>query len=369
MKISALVVVLLAATCPHALPAQGAPGAATDLPESRTTTAGDAARNAWVSYQNTVADALIESDRPRDWMLAANMLVFFAEDGRNTPSHASRDELLERAARSAPDDVLVQWTVAIDRSDNSACVMKTTPDENIEALTQLEPDNAASWMMALTLASKRNNSTLMDDALAHMASSIRYNDHFADTMHAWLEAYDRFPPSSDLLQAADSASELPRTTTAALQSMISFTSAFAQTTATALPAYQELTTACKPGKSNNDNWQRYAYCEDAGRLMLDKGNTLIARSIGFAILRNLGASTASDQQEKRNLIWYTEMGVGASGYTSRDYAVVAAHESDWRAFDDEIEIAKRGLRRAGLPDEAPVGWAGSSWSARNAPSE
>jgi hypothetical protein len=89
--------------------------------------------------------------------------------------------------------------------------------------------------------------------------------------------------------------------------------------------------------------------------MLERGDTLIARSIGFAILRNLGVATDADRAAKRNLEWYTAnvaRGTGEDG-DSRD---ALAHESDWRRMDDEIDVLKSALRRAGLPTEAPEGW-------------
>lgn len=327
--------------------------------------AGDAAQHAWEAYQNSIADALIGSDRPRDWMLAANMMRFFGDDSAE-PLHPSRDELLERATRRAPDDVLVQWMATLDRSGANTCVAKSVPDENVEALTRLQPDNAASWLMALALASTRKNPALVDDALAHMASSARYDDHFADTLRAWLDVYDRFPPPLSL-QIAESAAAPSQISATTLKSMMGFTSALAQAAATAMPGYQYLTGACKPDADDNSSWRRYAYCEDVGRLMLGNGKTLIARLIGFAVLRNLGDLTAADRQERRNLDWYMHKFIEAVGYERADDIAIGSYQTDWRHFDDEVEIIKRALRRAGLPDEAPVGWVGSSWSAAKGP--
>ncbi|GAA0710745.1 hypothetical protein GCM10009105_12140 [Dokdonella soli] len=345
------------------------PSTAGDAEDSTTsdpeTAAADAAQHAWEAYQDTIADALIDSDRPRDWMLAANMMRFVG-DASAKPPQPSRAELLERAARRAPDDVLVQWMATLDRSGGNTCVAKPVPDENVEALTRLEPDNAASWMMALALASARKNPALVDDALAHMASSARYDDHFADTLHAWIDVYDRFPMPDSIL-ATEFLAPTPQTPRTTSQSMLSSTSALAQAAAIAMPAYHTLITACKPGTGDGDSWQRHAYCEDAGRLMLGKGKTLIARSIGFAVLRNLGRFTAADQQERRNLDWYMHAGIELFGDDGRDADALAAYQVDWRNLDDEIEVIRRALRRAGLPDEAPAGWAGSSWSVQKMP--
>lgn len=335
--------------------------------ELNATAAESAAEQAWQSYQSAIADALIASNRPRDWALAANMLLFSdSSDSSGSPSRSNLDELLERAARDAPDDVLVQWMTALKRIGASGYVAIPASDESIQALIRLEPDNAASWMMGLALALKRNDPTLAEDALAHMASSARYDDHFADTLHAWLDVTDRFPPSNSALAPSFNQGARGKSQKA-LQSMTGFLLALAQSAATAMPRYQPLTTYCKPGTDNVDHWPRFAYCEDAGRLMLGKGETLIARLIGFAILRNLGRTTAVDQQEKNNLSWYIARMVEASAYESSDNTAIEAYQADWRNLDDEIEIRKRALRRAGLPDTAPAGWIRPSGSLRKTP--
>jgi hypothetical protein len=90
-------------------------------------------------------------------------------------------------------------------------------------------------------------------------------------------------------------------------------------------------------------------------MMLERGDTLIARSIGFAILRNLDAVTDADRAVKRDLDWYSANvlhGTGEDG-NARD---ALAHESDWRRMNDEIDVLKSALHRAGLPTEAPEGW-------------
>ena len=93
--------------------------------------------------------------------------------------------------------------------------------------------------------------------------------------------------------------------------------------------------------------------------MLQRGNTLIARSIGFAILRNLDAVTEADRTAKRDLDWYRANVLHGTGEDG-DVRDALAHESDWRRMDDEIDVIKSALRRAGLPTEAPEGWTPSS---------
>src|SRR5690606_6127065 len=94
---------------------------------------GQPNRNAGV---DAVRSALADSANPRDRVLAAT-------------SGAKLDvERLRRDAAQAPDDALVQWLAAThlgsadDMADAREAAMR---------LTRLEPDNGATWMLALAL--------------------------------------------------------------------------------------------------------------------------------------------------------------------------------------------------------------------------
>ena len=153
--------------------------------------AADDQEAVWKAHEASMHRALVASGTPRDIALTAFDAYVSRTDGTSPPS---QNETLFRAAMGARDDALVQWLIAnrLLGSDNDARV-----DAIVANATRLEPDNAAVWGLALALASKRNEPAAMDDALAHMAASTRSDEHFADTLRAWYEIYERnpFPPS------------------------------------------------------------------------------------------------------------------------------------------------------------------------------
>jgi hypothetical protein len=93
--------------------------------------------------------------------------------------------------------------------------------------------------------------------------------------------------------------------------------------------------------------------------MLYHATSLASRRLGFALLRTLGDEvvTPEDLDARRELAWINANAARVSGYSDLDRLAIEAHREDWRALDDEYEIMQRALRRAGLPAEAPVGWA------------
>ncbi len=290
--------------------------------------------SAYQTFEASLNTAMRSSTRPRDWALAAS--------GSPNPSRtigaatAHFDGDLFRAAQAAPSDALVQWLVA-NYGDTGTPEGAARRGAAIEALTRIEPDNGAVWMQALNVAAGAGDDDAVDDALARMAEARRFDDHFVDIVHAWIDVYDRHPPPASLSTDAYDAG---------------FVTAFAKAAATAMPAYQAIVNACKPRAEGSD---RAASCTTAGRVMLERGDTLIARSIGFAILRNLDAATEADRAAKRNLEWYQANVLSGTGENG-DARDALAHESDWRRMSDEIDVLKSALRRAGLPTEAPEGW-------------
>ena len=86
--------------------------------------------------------------------------------------------------------------------------------------------------------------------------------------------------------------------------------------------------------------------------MLRRGKTLIARRIGFVMVRDVDALTDADRAAERDLDWYRFNGA------TDDPSLIAAlaHEDDWRRLDDEIEVIRNRLRRERLPTVAPEGW-------------
>ena len=302
----------------------------------RIADAGDSG-STYRKFETSLNAAMRSSTRPRDWALAASA----SPDPSRTIAAGSAhfDGDLFRAAQAAPSDALVQWLVA-NYGDTSTPENLSRRAAAIDALTRIEPDNGAAWMQALAAGAEARDETAVDDALARMAESRTFNDHFVDVVHAWIDVYDRHPPPAPSPTEAYDAG---------------FVNAMAKAAATALPAYQFVVLACKPPTSADAGFARRAPCTAAGRTMLQRGGTLVARSIGFAVLRNLDEATDADRAANRDLAWYRANILSGTGKEG-DVRNALAHESDWRRMDDEIEVVKSALHRAGLPTGAPEGW-------------
>lgn len=293
--------------------------------------------SAYETFEASLDAAMRSSTRPRDWALVATASPNPMRTIGATTVHFDGD--LFRAAQAAPSDALVQWLVA-NYGDTATPEGAAHRAAAIDALTRIEPDNGAVWMQALNDAAKRGDASAVGDALARMAESRRFDDHFVDIVHAWVDVYDRHPLPATLSTDGYDAG---------------FVAAFAKAAATAMPGYNSLVLACKPPATGTAHFDRAASCTTAGRLMLQRGDTLVARSIGFAILRNLDAATDADGAAKRNIDWYRANAMRGTGEDGNPSDALA-HESDWRRMNDEIDVVKSALHRAGLPTEAPDGW-------------
>lgn len=303
-------------------------------------------QRAFVDYQRSVSEALRTSSDPRDWALGAVMQPFWdvnelvAGIGGLTPE---RRESLARASYAAPDDALIQW-LALSHTDKSS----GSPSQSIaslSALLRLEPDNAAAWMEALNQAWGAKDEPGIDDALAHMAASPRYNDHFSELMDAWIQVYEHHPLPDDTAEPQPHAKD-----------MMIFTLALSQATASALPRFSTLTNACRINSETAANWARSTACADIGHLMAQHATTLLSRMMGFAVLRLAGSATDEDARQARDLHWlFDQHGKLASSELEKPDAMLA-YTNDWRTTGDEIQVVRRELERAGVPIFAPTQW-------------
>lgn len=314
-----------------------------DAGEAQVNVAATEASRAWEAYEASVESAMRAGSRPREWALAATS--FDKESFLRDCDGEHPNPGLDRAVAAAPDDAFVQW-LAVNNVGSDAKESQARVASAMANLKRIEPDNAAVWMLDMSEATRRDDNAAVDESLARMAESKRFDDHFIDTVHAWIDAYDSHPPTTQLPALPGQPQDAR------------FESAFARAAATALPAYQTIVTTCKPTSSREPDAYRQTRCETTGRLMLDRGTTLIARSIGFAVLRNLGDGVLTDEDNAadRNLDWYRANVLKGTGYEDGDAFAMRAHEADWRDADDEIEVMKNALRRAGLPTEPPADW-------------
>jgi hypothetical protein len=205
-------------------------------------------------------------------------------------------------------------------------------------LTLIEPDNAAAWVLALNLASQQKDASAFDAAFARIAASTRSDEHFLDLLRAWMTVYDAHPAPAILFDSPADADA------ASFELAVSYAAAFA------IPAYSSLISACKPQDSADA--ERARRCGAAGRLMADHSTSLGGRSIGAGLLRAVDAG----EEERREANWIVLHVAQATGFDVKDSLAMQAYIADVRHLDDEQEIARRALRRAGVSETAPPDW-------------
>ena len=305
----------------------------------------EAAEKAWVDYQASVLDALRHSPAPRDWALATVAGLTF--DKQSAAADIERDALLKRAMAAAPDDALVQW-IAVMRLHPAAVESAAS----LRRLQLLEPGNAAVWLQTLIRAQKHNDAAGVDQALNRMASGSRFDGHFIDLSRALLDAYQRTPPAATVAAQDDpfrSARAAPYVYAASI------------TTATALPAFQDLLNACRVDPRTGTNAQRSIDCAAAGRLMAARGDTLIANHIGLSMLRVSRTFSDDDVSQARMQDWlreqFTTKLLALAGSPDESAAEdMITYQTDWMETGSEVEAMRRAVARAGTPVTPPDDW-------------
>jgi hypothetical protein len=167
---------------------------------------------------------------------------------------------LRQLALNGTDPVLVRWALARCPSQEATCRQALTAHAQA-----LEPGNAAAWQEDLTHRGRPSA-----EVLAHMAAADRHVLHFGH-----LPALVASAPPADLLPYLRQALVLE---------------AIGLEAAIALPAFQPLVKHCKPGLEAGSGLQQQ--CEHIARLMVEQGDTLLARGIGLRIAERAGWSAA-----------------------------------------------------------------------------
>jgi hypothetical protein len=281
--------------------------------------------------------------QPRDRLDIALLLPLLDRDSVADPA-LRRDALA--LARDAPGHrALVAWLEAIGCIDIEAC------DASVARLQQLEPDNAAAWLLALELQATAQTSAREAESqlalLKQAARASRYDDHLADASRETLRALQpvHWPPLDrhgetavrEMLQLPESVSG------SALRPALMATYA----TAMDIPPYRATDEACAPDTALRPGSDRLGSCRAVMSLMAD-GDSLIAQVLGTTRMVRLtpdGPEAAHWRERLRQSHWlraqWPKIGSPALSYAIREQGEVPAVRA---------ELERRGLA---LP---PAGW-------------
>lgn len=301
-----------------------------------------------ITFHEAATRVLVTSDKPRDWVLAAQLSV-----GRTAPEEdQSTQGLLQRAAAAAANDAMVQWIWT-----NNNIVAANPNEDRAAALRKLEPDNASVWTFELAQAAKRKDESGIDAAIKHMAAATRDDVHWVDTALAWNEALQRTLANADARAAIKRMNATTPAETLVTEMAIALGAAFTK------PPYQALTRACEVNAKPAPSEARKADCVTVGRLLLSKGSTIINQRVGAAILRKAGQFGEEDQRALREVDWimaqYNIMMAGKAEKPAKadDQAnEIKEWALDHKVGDREVDSWKRRLERHGLAQTPPADW-------------
>ncbi len=289
---------------------------------------------------DAIVEMLADSPDPRFAALAASA----------SPTDRRAARLADVAVR-APDDAFVQWVVA-SKAEGALRA------DAIDALVRIAPDDAATWLFALSQAVAAGDDAATAAALARMAKADRFDDRYSAFMVEWLRAAQDHGP----FPGADGPRSEHDTTVLA----VSFASAHA------LPSFRPLTLACGvPGDAKvavDLDPVRRDDCRAIGLLLAARGDTLVSRGIGGAVLR---AVDAPERDEQARIFAYQ--------YGAHTNDIASSHElmgeedtmrtlaADWREGGTEMAVLERRLARAGVPFLPPDDWRAPERKAPPAP--
>jgi hypothetical protein len=301
--------------------------------------------SAWFAYRRSVIDALSASPDPRDWALAA-LLPDHDGDGTNLHPHASA--LLDRALPLAGDDRLVLWIATVQNTDGKSAAHLTA----LQRLRDIEPENAAVWIVVLDDATARKDDDAIGAALRRMADARRFDTRTAQLAKAVTDVFRRYPVSPELIESLSDRESKPTS------EAIAVTTALAVTGAVGMPGFQHLVNACQVVAAGAKNISRRDDCGAAGRLLMLHSDTLVASRIGMAVLRVSKTYESADLEAARSNDWIYDQYLSTVPTEENEQALAwaTAYQRDWIETGSELEAMRRAMTRAGIALAPPDNW-------------
>jgi hypothetical protein len=299
----------------------------------------------WLAYCSSMSEGLQQSSVARDWAIAA-LVPRFRVGTHEADCGGNGKSLLERAARTAPDDVVVQWIAA-----HASGIDATLANDAMHRLQKIEPDNALVWFGDLADAARRNDTDGIDTAMRHIGSASRYDEHFTEILRAVLGTFERYPVPDAYWSIADDEEKRYG------REGIAFSAALMAGSAVS-PSLQQVVAACRVDRQTGRNMPHAPDCASVARLMARQGDTVLANRIGYTILRLSQTYTQADESAARSDDWAYSHAQQLMNSDKTDTAAreMLAYENDWLTTRSELEAMRRKLVRRGLPAQPPPEW-------------
>ncbi|HEY2344779.1 MAG TPA: hypothetical protein VGH80_02725 [Xanthomonadaceae bacterium] len=307
------------------------------------------ARAAYDAAMRALGVGLRNSASPRDRALVAYIGSAYLIESRPSTSaeRMANGAVLRAAAEAAPGDGYVQSLWMADKPEYSGCNSRTPCPDRSKALIHAEPDNALAWLPAVEDA---KDEAATDAALARMAQATTYDDHLGDAQKAWMDAFARYPlPAPRTAEAAkytplatvyEVANDLTKDTSASF----------------AHPSFGGINTDCDRRRNPAASPQRFRDCAQIGRTILAHSGSLLGYMFGRDLLRISGQATPADIEMARIYRWQIDNWFQPRLGMLEDPEEVNAIADDWGHADNEIEVMRIELTRAGIALVPPRGW-------------
>lgn len=301
--------------------------------------AAQARQKALISFQSDLVSVLAPSADP-DRLLAAALL---ARPLPNRTKLNSFHALIERATHSDGAGPAVAW------ADLADCDLSIHACPNAHALAQLveqAPDNAAVWLVKLSVDV---NTLKNDDArqdLAKAAAAQLYDDYSGVAMKVLANAVSTLPPPSATFDPNSAAGAN------GVQALIAFSTAAGMPQ----PALRDTATYCEDHASKDASIKDD--CLKLGKI-LEWGSSPLARSLGLHLREVLNPDPNQQQDARnarRNLIWqvqnFAELSLRAENDRARSQHLLALA----RNGGTQMSLVLAALHDDGIPTDAPTDW-------------
>jgi len=297
--------------------------------ETHMTEASEDSQARISDYSRALAFALGRSDSPRERAMST---VASGWDNDFQTTSEQRGRTLRAAAQAVPQDVFVQQIWANADDSESGCSPRSPCPGRRFAWALLEPDNAVAWIPAFDDLGVEPHEARIQDLLETMASASRADDHYVDTLEAWLKAI-----RSRSVPSGTERSELDE------QAIVTYA-------VEVFPNFGALLKVCKRKDLPGAPAARFELCAQAGRALRDGSQTLLTSVIGATFVRLSGVENDEDKAVLRRLQWLQNRSpIEVVDSDRQFFADLLSTRSELRAL--QLQMARRGMAA-----EPPADW-------------
>ena len=313
-------------------------------PGSRTADAEQVWKREMRRAQREAVRGLMDSQRPRDLLLAALLYPLTLTDGVEVATLDQADaetvRLLARAAQQAPDDPLIAWAQA--HCPPAQIAAGCDRDGGRERLVRLDPENGYVRLLWLSDLGPSEVELLGGALLGEAAQARRFDTYLNAVGQLFLDFFDSI--------------EWPATPQPA---MTAEALAVGYVAAIATPAYEALSRICLPGRTPPQDAALRRDCVAVfERIAAWDGASMADAQIAVSHLLRLSEGGPGEnrwREELRRLRWLQEQSLPIMAGPGFMAGPGAVHIRRWFR-DGEVTAMRELLRENGVAADPPPDW-------------